>query len=1366
MEKNIYTQYIWNARVNCLLVFIYISAAVLAASVRADLVHHWPLDGNLNEVISGNNGTATGTVSYEYGADGTSNGAISVTASDFVSSEAVITVDGSEPRTLSFWFKAAEDMEAAVSYGGRSAVGELFEVLLDYPDDGFAGHFWGGSYDTVGTGSGDQSSVSWNTWTMATMIYDGTDVKLYQNGVLKRMATLSLDTASTYMYIGGGNGSGGQWDYDQFSGQIDEVKIWDIALTPAEVLSEYNQFINNVAIIDVGDGVAVDEESPASDTYSIVMLESPPADATGGIKIVLDAADYTGQLTLVPDPNTIIFTTGNWSTPQTVTVTAIDDAVGEGPHSVTLYHELEWVDPTYVATDPNFILPKIENSDVTVDIIDEPWWDHFPRIVQDSRVSMATSHHANIIFNGAQSDPGWGTYFQTWNLGTSDEAHAVGLKNICYYETFGQSMNIIAEIGAWNEVDLTPIYHTAWNWENYGGGTIRWLGAKNFFDDEDFARPYTRTHPRYGGPPMRYPDGTEATGYDGDPTEPYNSRVYDAGCSKNVLGEIALEYNDTYIISFSKDSACPMWIDYAYASTLMGADAGMDGMWTDNFSAWDSFNAWPVKGAFGDWSVARFRDYLSDNFTSTELTAMGVTNVSTFDIRSELRSIASRWGWDGWDLNHSVWGLSGWLDEPLWRAYTIFKRQTGTEALTNYSNTVHAAALEAGVTDFLIAGNDIPVFSLGWVRGNLDMVSTELSASWHLESGPRGYMLPPIGRFSPTYKLAREHALSRFVNVWLYDNGYEAYLHNPGICKVLYYEMLASHAMPMFMPTKNAFVGTETVNTEFFDFVSQVESVYGQRIPVEDIGIYYSSSSILSRMTPGGYLNHSAQPHQFAFWGWATALGELHYQYRAVPEWKLDSATLADLRVLVIPESKVFIPNDVANVLEPWVQNGGLLIVTGVSGRNLGEAENFDVKSGGYSLAPLTGVTDIGTAPAEQLQSIGAGKVLYIRDNIGMGYYNASTTRPSLLPQFADAMTTVLNGSDPLVLTPGSGVTSRVGLSVFEDSSAGKLFVDVTNFDIDINTDTITDTSELTFSVQLPLWLQGIPLSVHVLSPESTLTAGINTPTSDRVDITVQPLQYYASIVIEAIQVHYWPFNGDLLDVAGGNDGISNGTVFFVEGADGEPNSAIYVAYASSFVSSTANLSIVGQSPRTINFWFKSAQQTQAAISFGSRSSEGGLFEVLLNHPTGGYAGHFWGADMDTGASGTGAHPSVLWNTWTMATMTYDGTDVKLYQNDELKRTATLSLDTSPTHLYIGGHNDPAWYGGYAGYIDDVRVYNYALDADELATVYLEMSGIDYVCDSPPTMDFTNDCVVDLADLAVFAQDWLTCGRFPVSACP
>ena len=250
--------------------------------------------------------------------------------------------------------------------------------------------------------------------------------------------------------------------------------------------------------------------------------------------------------------------------------------------------------------------------------------------------------------------------------------------------------------------------------------------------------------------------------------------------------------------------------------------------------------------------------------------------------------------------------------------------------------------------------------------------------------------------------------------------------------------------------------------------------------------------------------------------------------------------------------------------------------------------------------------------------------------------------------------------------------------------------------------------------------------------------------------------------------VNHWPLDGDLVDVVGGNDGYNYGTINLEDGADGTTNGAISVT-GSDFVWSAETLSFAGPAQRTISFWFKSAQQMQAPVSFGGRSSEGTLFEVLLDFPTGGYCGHFWGPGWDTDAGGTGTHPSVSWNNWTMVTMTYDGSDVKLYQNDTLKRTATFSLYTARSHLYIGGGNGSGgtWdYDQFDGQIDDVRLYNYALDASEVASLYSDMLDTTYVCENRPTMDFTNDCVVDLADLVMFVETWLDCGRWPESACP
>ena len=551
-----------------------------------------------------------------------------------------------------------------------------------------------------------------------------------------------------------------------------------------------------------------------------------------------------------------------------------------------------------------------------------PWWDDYPLIVQD-RLEECQRMHGNVGFPNGLADPTWGIYGQriTEEPEKVRKMHAAGIKTMTYYESFGTAYNFIVELGEKGSLDYTPVKAIHWNWQAYGGGPTRWVGPQNYFDCEEFAGVYTRKHPRYGGRVMTYPDGKVATGCkNDDPSDPRNSRVLDAAVAKTILGQnipapspsgnavvnaidpktgkpkgplnglvkMNIDGKDVYVGNFiiGKDSACPMWIDILHASILYGADHGLDGIWSDNYSPWDSFSYKPVQMAFGDWSVALFRDYLKKNFPLDRLKAMGVADVNTFDVRAALRAQCKAWGGDDTNLDDPIWSDARWLDHPLWRAYMIYKRQTGTRALSAYYHAAKEAGAQAGKPDFLVSGNDIPLFSLGWARGDLDMVSTEMCSTWHMSTSRRGIMPPPLGRYSPMYKLAREHAKSRLVNVWFYIDEKE-HQGKSGIAQVLEYEMLANHALPMIFPHTPTVAGNDEVNAAFFKFVGDAKPTYGRRVPIQDVGLYYSSSSILATMTPLGFRDMENQPHQFGHWGWGTALGELHYQYRPIPEWKL-----------------------------------------------------------------------------------------------------------------------------------------------------------------------------------------------------------------------------------------------------------------------------------------------------------------------------------------------------------------------------------------------------------------------------------------------------------------------------------------------
>lgn len=170
-----------------------------------------------------------------------------------------------------------------------------------------------------------------------------------------------------------------------------------------------------------------------------------------------------------------------------------------------------------------------------------------PLIIETTNITLASKFPTDAVMDGFAVDPTWGIFAQAQRtIGSytdgSKRTEALGLKSIGYYETFGQAATYLAEVektddGEWvrHPSGVTRILHNHWNWQNYSGKEIVWVGVHNYFDDEDFARPYTRVHERYGAPPMRYPDGTVATGYlDGENQTRLPAAFLTRGCQNHL----------------------------------------------------------------------------------------------------------------------------------------------------------------------------------------------------------------------------------------------------------------------------------------------------------------------------------------------------------------------------------------------------------------------------------------------------------------------------------------------------------------------------------------------------------------------------------------------------------------------------------------------------------------------------------------------------------------------------------------------------------------------------------------------------------------------------------------------------------------
>ena len=90
-------------------------------------------------------------------------------------------------------------------------------------------------------------------------------------------------------------------------------------------------------------GVSVTEAAGAgrTDTYTVVLATLPSA----SVEITVTSGD-TAKATV--SPSTLTFTTGNWNTPQTVTVTGVDDNVDQtGNRSATISHSATSTDTRY-----------------------------------------------------------------------------------------------------------------------------------------------------------------------------------------------------------------------------------------------------------------------------------------------------------------------------------------------------------------------------------------------------------------------------------------------------------------------------------------------------------------------------------------------------------------------------------------------------------------------------------------------------------------------------------------------------------------------------------------------------------------------------------------------------------------------------------------------------------------------------------------------------------------------------------------------------------------------------------------------------------------------------------------------------------
>ena len=233
----------------------------VSGSLTNGLVGYWPFCGNANDDSgNGNNGTVNGAT-LTTDRFGNSNSAYSFDGVNDYISTSYIGELGSNSRSISFWYNSFTnntDETVFTDYGGNNC-GEGFACAL-FPSNK-------AGVDNTCSYIKSNSMTSVNNWNYFTVTYNSSEspniinCKLYINGDLQ--STSQSSTLYNINTINGINmifGSSRLFNPVQyFNGKIDDIGIWNRALTQQEITQLYNQnqcttniTVTDTLIINVG----------------------------------------------------------------------------------------------------------------------------------------------------------------------------------------------------------------------------------------------------------------------------------------------------------------------------------------------------------------------------------------------------------------------------------------------------------------------------------------------------------------------------------------------------------------------------------------------------------------------------------------------------------------------------------------------------------------------------------------------------------------------------------------------------------------------------------------------------------------------------------------------------------------------------------------------------------------------------------------------------------------------------------------------------------------------------------------------------------------------------------------------------------
>ncbi|MEL6653754.1 MAG: LamG-like jellyroll fold domain-containing protein, partial [Bacteroidota bacterium] len=210
-----------------------------------DLMAYWPMDetngSTASELVNGLNAQLGIGTSWSP-TDGQIQGSLSFDGTSGRAEAPAIDPSGDE-MTINFWMKASSlaNVEARMISKASGTSGDDHYWMLS--QNGGSALRFRLKTDNGGTATliSATGQIAAGNWYMVSAVYDGTEMRLYKDGVeIASLAKSGNISANNSILTGIGNQPSGAGDRP-FAGQLDEVRIYDRALSQGEIVALYNE---------------------------------------------------------------------------------------------------------------------------------------------------------------------------------------------------------------------------------------------------------------------------------------------------------------------------------------------------------------------------------------------------------------------------------------------------------------------------------------------------------------------------------------------------------------------------------------------------------------------------------------------------------------------------------------------------------------------------------------------------------------------------------------------------------------------------------------------------------------------------------------------------------------------------------------------------------------------------------------------------------------------------------------------------------------------------------------------------------------------------------------------------------------------